>query len=524
MSKPEEANRLAVRLLARMSTVSLLGALEATCARRADRDALSGETGRLSYGQLWDDVCALGRAYRRLGVQPGARIVCRLANRPEYLVALGGAWACGAVHVGVDPELTAREVERVVHLTGAEVLVCDVAPSARPSAVRATVVCDGSAQGGGYTFAQMLAIGRAPDSHGAPAARPDDPAVIFISSGTTGAPKATVGFHANLGMRWQRLAEWLRFGAGDVHLAPLPLTHGFGLMMTVAALLGGGRVVLQRTFRATDALDAIAGERVTVFNGTPTHFRLLLRELERAPRDVRSLRLSAGTAAAFPPALVQRIWDQLGVELVVMYGSSEGVGVATSERSDILLGSVGKPQPGAARIIGPQGESLPPGAVGEIAFSRRVYPVRYYGSESAQDGRGDESWFHSGDLGMLDEEGRLFVFGRTTRLIDRGGMKVDPVEVERALLGLPEIADAAVIALANPMLGEIICACIVPAASALPTLDALRWTLGAELASFKLPDELCILEQIPRTSLGKLRMDALTTLVAARRPPHDAPA
>jgi acyl-CoA synthetase (AMP-forming)/AMP-acid ligase II len=506
-----------------MPPVSLLGVLEAACARGAERDALAGETGRISYRQLRDDVSALGRAYRRLGVQPGARIVCHLANRPEFIVAMGGAWACGGVHVGADAELTTGELERVIRLTGAEVLVCDVAPATRPAPVHTVVVCDGDAPPGGYTLTEMLAIGRAPDAQGTPAALPGDPAVIFISSGTTGVPKATVGFHGNLGMRWQRLAEWLRFGTGDVHLAPLPLTHGFGLMMTVAALVGGGRVVLQRTFRAAAALDAIAAERVTVFNGTPTHFRLLLREFERTPRDVRTLRLSAGTAAAFPPALVQRIWEQLGVELVVMYGSSEGIGVATSERNDILLGSVGKPQPGAARIVGPAGETLPPGVVGEIAFSRRVYPVRYYGSEPAQDGRGDEAWFHSGDLGTLDEQGRLFVFGRTTRLIDRGGMKVDPVEVERALLGLPEIADAAVIALPNPMLGEIVCACIVPTSEP-PALDALRWTLGVELASFKLPDELCVLEQIPRTSLGKVRMDALTALVASVRQPHDAPA
>src|SRR3954471_23885280 len=105
MSKPEEANQPAKRVLAAMPPppTSLLGVLDAACARWPDRDALAGDTGRITYRQLRDDIFALGRAYRRLGVQPGARIVCHLANRPEYLVALGGAWACGAVHVGADP-------------------------------------------------------------------------------------------------------------------------------------------------------------------------------------------------------------------------------------------------------------------------------------------------------------------------------------------------------------------------------------------------------------------------------------
>jgi len=499
---------------------SLLGALESACARGADREAITYGTARLTYRQVWDDVTALGRAYRRLGLKPGARVLCHLANRPEYLVALGGAWWCGAVHVGVDSECTSSELERVIRLTGAEALVCEVASATQPSGISVTVVCNGDAPQGGHTFAKLVAMGREVDLLAAHPLSPGDPAVIFISSGTSGTPKATIGFHGNLSARWQRLAAWLQFGTGDTHLAPLPLTHGFGLMMTFAALFGGSRVVLQRTFRASDALDAIAAEHITVFNGTPTHFRLLLRELERAPNDVRSLRLSAGTAAAFPPGLVQQIWDQLGVELVVMYGSSEGVGVATSDRNDILLGSVGRPQAGAAKVIGPDGSALPPGAIGEIAFSRTIYPVRYWENRASPAARSDDVWFRSGDLGKIDDEGRLFVYGRLTRLIDRGGMKIDPVEVERVLLALPGIADAAVVPLPNPMLGEIVCACVVVAPASHPTLDELRWALGTELASFKLPEELCILEEIPRTSFGKVRMDALNAVVALARERH----
>jgi acyl-CoA synthetase (AMP-forming)/AMP-acid ligase II len=282
-------------------------------------------------------------------------------------------------------------------------------------------------------------------------------------------------------------------------------------------------VVLQRSFRASDTLDTIAAERITVFNGTPTHFRLVLRELERSRRDVRSLRLSAGTAAAFPPALVQRIWNELGAELVVMYGSSEGVGVATSDRNDILLGAVGRPRPGSTRIMGPDGQTVPAGSVGEIAFSRRVYPVRYWRAESPEAVQDDPLWFRSGDLGKIDDDGRLYVLGRLKTQIDRGGLKVDPVEVERALLAVPNVADAAVIGIANETLGEIICACVVQAFEPAPTLDGLRWSLGGQLASYKLPDELCVLASIPRTSLGKARADELRALVDLNRRRGDVP-
>ena len=492
---------------------TLLGALESACARGGDRVALSFGDVRTTYRRLWEDANALGRAYRLLGVEPGARVVCHLANQPEYLVGLAGAWVCGAVHVGVDREFTPSELYRVVSLTGADALVCDVPPREPVPGVHVIVVGDAPAAYPCRTLEEMLALGRATRSEAGSEPAPGDPAMIFISSGTTGAPKATFGFHGNLSQRWQRLSGWLQFGSGDTHLAQLPLTHGFGLMMSFAALLGGGRVVLMSAFRASDALDTIAAERVTVFNGTPTHFRLALREQQRAARDIRSLRLSAGTAAAFPPSLVQAIWEELGTELVVMYGSSEGVGVATSERSDILLGSVGKPQPGAAKIIGLAGESLPPGAIGEIAFSRTVYPVRYWGEHTPTAPTDDELWFRSGDLGKIDEEGRLYVLGRLKHQIDRGGLKVDPVEVERALLALPDIADATVIGLPNEMLGEIICACVVPMSDTPPTLETLRWSLGTELASYKLPDELCLLTTIPRTSLGKVRADELRALI-----------
>lgn len=200
-----------------------------------------------------------------------------------------------------------------------------------------------------------------------------------------------------------------------------------------------------------------------------------------------------------------------------MYGSSEGVGVATSDREDMLRGSVGRPAPGSAAIVGPDRAPLPTGETGEIAFSRAVYPVRYWGTGdagaigdlAAGGAAGEGSWYFSGDLGRLDAEGRLYVHGRLKHQIDRGGLKVDPVEVENALLGCPGVADAAVLGRPHPILGETICACVVPAAGEVPGLETLRAALAGVLAPSKLPEELRLLEEIPRTRLGKVDLDAL---------------
>jgi acyl-CoA synthetase (AMP-forming)/AMP-acid ligase II len=480
----------------------LAEAFHAACDLHGNRLAVSGEDVAWTYADLRDQVERLTQVYRSLGIGNGDRIVVSMSNSPEYIVAVAAAWASGAVHVGADVECPGPELLRIVGITGARLLICE--PRASGEAIEAVLRRTHKDVRSTNLFAvrqiQAFEIA-APAPH---ASGTGDEAVLFISSGTTGVPKATVGFHRNLALRWTRLGEWLGFTADDTHLAHLPLSHGFGLMMAIAALFRGGRLVLMRRFSAELALQLIAVQRVSVFNGSPTHFKLILDRLRRSPTDVSSLRLSVGTAASFPPSLVEAMWRELSVDFVYMYGSSEGVGVATKDREDILLGSVGRPQPGSTRIVGPNHEDLPVGEIGEIAFSRKVYPVAYWSAGGAQ-----SEWFFSGDRGRLDEQGRLYVFGRFKHQIDRGGLKIDPIEVERVLLACGGIADAAVLGVPDPVLGETVCACVVPESGAAITLEGVRDAVGRELASFKLPTSLVILDSIPRTTLGKVNLERL---------------
>jgi acyl-CoA synthetase (AMP-forming)/AMP-acid ligase II len=515
---------------------TLTSALAAACQRWPDRPALVSRHGTLTYGALGAAAERLAVSYGVLGIATGDRVLCSVSNRPELVVALSAAWERGALHVAGEYRLTGPELVRIVERTGARALVYEPPPDAADplAAVRevraafpdveVVVVGVDQAPAGCHRFEHLIAGEGEAVYDCAPAA--EDGAIVFISSGTTGAPKATVGFHGNLSGRWPRLARWLGFGPDDVHLVQLPLSHGFGLMMAVAALLSGGRLVLLERFAVEEALDAIGREGVTVLNGAPTHFRLLLDRLDPARHRVDSLRLSVGTAAAFPAPLVRDVWDRLGVRFMFMYGSSEGIGFATTDREDILLGSVGRAEPGSVLVVDEDRNPLPAGEVGELAFSRRVFPVRYWGDA---DGVGD-GWFYSGDRGRLDEEGRLYIYGRLKHQIDRGGLKVDPVEVETALLATPRVADGAVIGRPDPVLGEVVCACVVPTGEE-PSirLGELRELLGRSLAPHKLPDELHLLAEIPRTPLGKVDLerlraavDALPHLVERRRAPVPA--
>lgn len=498
---------------------TLTHALREACASRPAETALVDAGGAVTYGELARQAERLSVAYGILGVEPGDRVVCSMPNRREAVIAIAAAWERGAVHVCSDFGATAHELAALATRTGARALVHAALPGAPGTLaeVRAAhpellvVTCDEAAAPGAYRFRHLTSGEGEPVRDGTPGSA--DEAIVFGTSGTTGTPKLTLGFHGNLAQRWRRLAGWLEFGPGDAHLAQLPLSHGFGLMMAISALLGGGRLVLLERFDTAAALDAIARERVTVLNGAPAHFRLLLDRLDPKRHDVGSLRLSVGTAAAFPEPLVRAIWERLGVRFMFMYGSSEGVGFATTDREDILRGSVGRPEPGAVLVVDDRREPLPAGSTGELAFSRRVFPVTRLGE--AQDGE----WYYSGDRGRLDPDGRLYVLGRLAHQIDRGGLKVDPVEVEAALLSTPGILDGAVLGRPDRVLGEVICACVVvDGEEPRPRLGTVRDALGRRLAPYKLPDELHTLPSIPHTPLGKVDVAALREWLAAT--PH----
>jgi acyl-CoA synthetase (AMP-forming)/AMP-acid ligase II len=512
---------------------TLADAVGAACRRWPERDALVCTHHRLTYAGLDRATDRLTAIYGFLGLAPGDRVVCAVGNRCEHLVAMAAAWAYGVVHVAADHRSTAAELIAIADRTGAAALIFEPGgdrgnPFGTSAAVRRRmptlriITVTRHMVPNDYLRWSLAGDGAPTDLPPASAAgpAPADPAIIFISSGTTGTPKATLGYHGNLARRWTGLGGWLGFTPDDVHLVQLPLSHGFGMMMAVSALLRGGRLVLLDHFSPSAALDAVTAEGVTVLNGAPAHFTLLLDRLDPEKHRVETLRFGVGTAGRFRPELVNAIWERLGVDLMIMYGSSEGVGVATKDPEDVLRGSVGRPEPGSVTVVGPDRAPLPVGSIGEVAFSRGVYPVRYWADgDGAALPREPEArpaeWYYSGDLGHLDEQGRLYIHGRLKHQIDRGGLKIDPTEVELALLRCPGVTDAAVLGCSDPVVGETVWACVRPTAGSHPTLAGVRAALAGTLAPFKLPEALCVLDEIPRTALGKVDLPRLRAAIAS---------
>ena len=520
--------------------------LAESCERWADRPALSDGGRTLTYREMGARIAALARGYRALGVAPGDRIACQLPPSPEYVIAMAAAWECGAVHASAHPDLTGPELSALVGRVGATVLLFQPRPHlADPeSPLRATLeahpevraIVHGRPPRADETALAALLSSGGETMASSPPSPPQGVSVLLRTSGTTGLAKTVMETLPALWAKVQFFAGAVQPGPDDVHLMFLPVSHAFGMKLALMALATGGRLVLSERFSPASALESIGRHGVTVLPATPTHLTLLLRALDPSRHQTASLRWVPTAAAPLMPALAAAVYERLGAEIMNVYGCSEGFLTLTTRREDVLLGSVGRsvfrgppgsPPDGRMAILQlERDEALAAGATGEIAFGASQ-PVRYWGEPPLAAG----GWYRTGDVGSMDAQGRLYVRGRLKELINRGGLKVPCTEVEAALRGVAAVADCAVIPNPDPVLGEAICACVVPAAEPAPELDAIRASLSGVLARHKLPDELCVLEEIPRTSMGKVDRVELVARVrhgtvqrARSRPEPSSPA
>lgn len=470
-----------------------------------DRAALRLGDTVVSYRMLDQGSARMAGLLHDRGVKPGDRVAIMLPNVPEFALAYFGVLRAGGIVVPMNPLLKSREVVYYLGNSGARLLfawhgIADEAQSgAQQAEAEAVIVGPGSFTG---LTGSAHPLEDLTDRH------EDDTAVILYTSGTTGQPKGAELTHGNLIRNCRSVAtDLFQLAAADVIFGGLPLFHAFGQTCTLnAAMASGACLTLLPRFDAEKALGILAEHGVTVFAGVPTVYSRLLRQPGRDAYDLSRMSVALCGGAAMP---VQVLHDfQAAFDCVVLegYGLSETSPVCSFNtlQAGPKPGSVGTPIPGVEMRVVDNGREVPAGETGEIAIRGHNVMKRYWRRPEETAAAIRDGWFYTGDLGRVDQDGYFWLVGRTKDVIIRGGYNVYPREVEDVLYEHPAVADAAVIGLPNPDLGEEVGAAVVLKPGARATAEELREYVKGQVAAYKYPRKVWIADALPKGPTGKI--------------------
>ena len=484
---------------------TIIDVLDRVAAAYPDREAYVDGDQRVTFGQLAGRSSGLAALMQDRGVRHGDVVAIRLPTSIEYALSYLAAARLGAVTTGINPRLGRREVDGIVARAKPVLTVIEDADIDTPSSAAS------------LRRSEVSAV-----APGDPAWRPevlaaDDPVAIVWTSGTTGLPKGAVFDHRNLEALSRATGEMS--APLDVRLSPVPFAH-VGYMTRVWDEIGNGMtsVIVPTPWSASTALDLIEAQRVTVGQGVPTQWELILRQPDLDRRDTSSMRMISTGAARVPAALVFALEKQFGCPVVVRYATTEASVVAGTLRGDppeVIESTVGGPCPTVeVRIADPDGAPVPPGEVGMIEVRSGAVMRGYLGDEHPSPIRPD-GWLVTGDAGSLDPGGRIRLVGRQSEMYIRGGYNVYPLEVEQVLSEHPSVAEVAVAGAHDEVLGMRGVAWVVPAGAGAgagavaPQLDELRAWCKSQLADYKAPDRLVVVDALPRNQMGKVDKKAL---------------
>jgi long-chain acyl-CoA synthetase len=489
-----------------MGASSLASILTESAARAPQRTAIRLDDVELTYAQLDGASAHVAGLLAEHGFQPGDRVGLMLPNVPHFPVLYYGILRAGGIVVPMNVLLKQREVAYYLGDSGAKLLFAwhELGAEADP----------GCEEAGARLIS--VAPGAFEEAVGAAAARTelhdvgdDDTAVILYTSGTTGKPKGAELTHANLRVNAGVKGELIGLGADDVILGALPLFHSFGQTAAMnAGVLAGATLSLLARFEPLKALQVMERDRVTLFLGVPTmYFAMLGVPADERP-DTSSLRVCVSGGASLPVEVMRAFEEQFGCPILEGYGLSETSPVACFNRLDRERkpGSIGIPITDVEmRVVDEQGAQLPVGEVGEIVIRGPNVMKGYWGRPDATaEAIRDGGWFHSGDLARMDADGDFFIVDRMKDMIIRGGYNVYPREVEEVLYEHPAVAEAAVVGIPDPGLGEEVGAAVALKAGAQATPDELQAYVKERVAAYKYPRQVWLVPELPKGPTGKI--------------------
>jgi oxalate---CoA ligase len=479
--------------------------------------AIAGEPYSLTYGNLRRQVDALVSELRAMGLGRGDRIAIAIPNGLEMVASFLAVVTMG-IAAPLNPAYKEEEFRFYLKDTDARALIVPSSggEEARHAANPDTVIIEASID--------LDSRVRFSAGHAAPNKKSGDDdagdiAMILHTSGTTSRPKRVPLSHANLATSASNIAQTYQLNTKDVSLCVMPLFHVHGLVASLlATLYAGGTVVVIPRFNPLSFWSVVSDYRVTWYSAVPTIHQLLLSR-RRGDRKVlpkaESLRFIRSCSAPLSPQMMMELEESFGAPVLEAYGMTEAAHQIASNPvppGARKAGSVGRGTAVEISILDEAGQLLPAGSKGEVAIRGANIFEGYEGNSEANASSFTNGWFRTGDEGVLDEEGYLTLVGRIKELINRGGEKISPREIDEALLAHGAVSEAVCFGVSDRIYGEEVAAAVV--VNGPVTKDDLLAHCRALLADFKCPKRIYIVEAIPRTATGKVQRRNVAAAIA----------
>ncbi|MFW0788407.1 class I adenylate-forming enzyme family protein [Gordonia sp. CPCC 205333] len=459
-----------------------------------DAPCVRDDSEALSYADFADRVEACAEQLGVLGVERGDVVATFLANRVELLVVLMAAWRLGAIGTPVNPAFTADEAEYQLADAQVRVVVGDTAGTPDPDRI----------------ILQTNDISQLPSAKWrAPRApHPDEDALLIYTSGSTGRPKGVRLTHSNLHFMAASMVTHCRLTAQDHALLILPLFHVNAICVSfLAPMLAGAQLSVTGKFSVSRFFDDVSRLRPTYFSAVPTIYALLSSQHDAPPAPLESIRFAICGAAPISRELLDRAESFFGFPIVEGYGLTEGTcASACNPVAGVRkLGTVGPALPGQViRIVDAEGRDVPVGQTGEVIIGGPNVMRGYLNRPKATADTVIDGWLHTGDIGLLDDDGYLSIVDRIKDMIIRGGENVYPKEIENALATHPAILECAVVGVPDDLHGEVPVAYAVAYPNHEVTVAELIAHLDARLARIKRPVAIHLRPDLPRNPVGKI--------------------
>lgn len=489
-----------------------------------DKEAIIYKDQRFTYKELDASIKKLADGLSKMGILPGDRVLLALGNCPEFVISYYAILSARGIVVPVNPQYTVNELSvimanalpKTVITTGQIMPLFNSISEDVPLDMGIITIGTPEERTAALPFEKLLSSGSPGFSSVSPDG--DEIAAFMYTAGSTGSPKGAMLSHHNLYSNALAITQCCSITPAERSLLIAPIYHSAAQTILMnATLISGATLIIHEEWQGPkQLLESLQNDKITFYFGPPTMYSLLVEYPETEKYNLASWRLAFTGSALSSPDLFNRFKEKFGLQLMEGYGLTETSPVTTLTPlgGTPKTGSIGLPIPGVeVRVVDYEDREVPVNQIGEIIVRGPNVMKEYYNRPEETKWAMRNGWFHTGDLAYMDSDGYLFLVDRKKDFIIRGGLNIYPKEIEEVLYSHPSIFDAAVIGVPDPIMGEEILAFVLLREGVTVTPEEIQEFCSSKLARYKIPKHIRFVENLPKTTAGKLLKNELQKMI-----------